>query len=65
MQYNGHEAKTELSRLLEGAHQGEEIIIAKNGEPYARLVPLHWPRRRNLGFLKGEVPGGRGHPRTP
>ena len=37
---NVHEAKTHLSRLLERAHAGEEIIIAKNGEPYARLVPL-------------------------
>jgi hypothetical protein len=31
-----HEAKTHLSRLLERAHSGEEIIIAKAGEPYAR-----------------------------
>ncbi len=37
---NVHEAKTQLSRLLERAHAGEEIVIAKSGEPYARLVPL-------------------------
>ena len=37
---NVHEAKTHLSRLLERAHAGEEIILAKAGRPYARLVPL-------------------------
>ena len=37
---NVHEAKTHLSRLLEQAHAGEEIIVAKAGKPYARLVPL-------------------------
>ena len=50
---NVHEAKTQLSRLLERAHQGEEIIIAKNGQPYARLVPLEEPKKRQLGFLQG------------
>lgn len=51
---NVHEAKTRLSRLLERAHAGEEIIIAKNGRPYARLVPLEAPRR-TLGFLAGKL----------
>ncbi len=37
---NVHEAKTQLSRLLDRAHAGEEIIVAKAGKPYARLVPL-------------------------
>jgi prevent-host-death family protein len=37
---NVHEAKTHFSRLLEEAHQGHEIIVAKAGRPYARLVPL-------------------------
>ena len=36
---NVHEAKTHFSRLLEQAHAGQEIILAKNGQPYARLVP--------------------------
>ena len=52
---NVHEAKTQLSRLLDRAHAGEEIIIAKNGEPYARLVPLETPRARTPGLLKGGV----------
>ena len=37
---NVHEAKTHFSRLLEQAHAGQEIIVAKAGKPYARLVPL-------------------------
>ena len=37
---NVHEAKTNFSRLLDRAHAGEEIILAKAGVPYARLVPL-------------------------
>lgn len=37
---NVHEAKTQLSRLLEQAHAGQEIIFAKAGKPYARLMPL-------------------------
>lgn len=53
---NVHEAKTHLSRLLERAHAGEEIVIAKSGEPYARLVPLpdREPKRRP-GTLQGQV----------
>jgi prevent-host-death family protein len=53
---NVHEAKTHLSRLLDRAHAGEEIIIAKSGEPYARLVPLegHQPKRQS-GTLSGQV----------
>ena len=37
---NVHEAKPHFSRLLEQAHAGQEIILAKAGKPYARLVPL-------------------------
>ena len=46
---NVHEAKTQLSRLLDRAHAGEEIVIAKAGTPYARLVPLQAPAPRTLG----------------
>jgi prevent-host-death family protein len=56
---NVHEAKTHLSRLLDRAHAGEEIIIAKSGEPYARLVPLSDRQpRRQPGTLKGLVEFG-------
>lgn len=58
MQYNVHEAKTHLSRLLEQAFQGEEVIIAKAGVPYVRLVPLRQPEKRELGFLRGEFSVG-------
>lgn len=37
---NVHEAKTRFSELLERAHAGEEVVIAKAGKPYARLVPI-------------------------
>jgi prevent-host-death family protein len=38
-QVNVHEAKTQLSRLLQEVEEGEEIVIARNGEPVAKLVP--------------------------
>jgi prevent-host-death family protein len=47
---NVHEAKTHLSRLLDDVQAGEEIVLAKAGRPYARLVPIE-PRHRELGFL--------------
>lgn len=51
---NVHEAKTHFSRLLDRAHGGEEIVLAKAGKPYARLVPLEAPRpERKPGRLKG------------
>ena len=52
---NIHEAKTQLSRLLARAHAGEEIIIAKAGTPYARLIPLEPVVQRKPGIAKGAV----------
>ncbi len=52
---NVQEAKTHLSRLLDRAHGGEEIILSKHGKPYARLVPLTPPTKRKLGFMSGHV----------
>ena len=43
---NVHQAKTQLSRLLEGAEAGEEIIIARAGTPVVRLVPVAAAERR-------------------
>lgn len=40
MLINVHDAKTQFSKLLEQAHAGQEIILAKAGKPYARMVPL-------------------------
>lgn len=52
---NVHAAKTHLSQLLERAHAGEEIIIAKAGQPYARLVPLEPATKRPLGFVSAPI----------
>lgn len=52
---NVHDAKTHLSRLIDQAHAGEEIILAKAGKPYARLMPLAAPAKRRLGILPGHV----------
>jgi len=53
---NIHEAKTNFSRLVGRAHVGEEIIIAKAGKPYARLVPLsNMKGKRSAGIAKGAV----------
>ena len=54
---NVHEAKTQLSRLLERAHAGEEILIAKNGKPFARLSPLGSRPPRQAGLLRGVLEG--------
>ena len=52
-----HEAKTKLSQLVERAEAGEEIVIARNGKPVARLVPV--TTKNSLasvfGALRGEV----------
>lgn len=53
---NIHEAKTHLSRLVERAHGGEEIILAKAGKPYAKLVPIEPSvRSRQPGRLAGRI----------
>jgi prevent-host-death family protein len=54
------EAKTHLSRLVEEVESGatSEIVIARNGKPAARLVPLGAPARagKRLGLLEGRYP---------
>jgi prevent-host-death family protein len=51
-----HQAKTNLSRLIERASRGEEIIIARGSEPVARLVPLGAVKgKRHPGSLKGRL----------
>ncbi len=53
---NIYDAKTQLSRLVERAAAGEEIVIAKSGRPQARLVPLASKGApRKPGLLKGRV----------
>lgn len=55
---NVYEAKTQLSKLLDRAHRGEEVIISKGGKPYARLVPLEPPPARKGGWLAGKLGKG-------
>ena len=53
---NVHDAKTHFSKLLEMAHGGQEIVLAKAGVPYARLVPLATvARQRKAGRLAGKL----------
>lgn len=53
---NVHEAKTNLSKLLERVERGEEIVIARAGRPVARLCPLPARRRkRRLGRFAGQI----------
>jgi prevent-host-death family protein len=53
---NVHEAKTHFSRLIDAAHAGETIVVAKGGRPWARLVPLEPPiPRRQPGVLAGRI----------
>lgn len=52
---NLYEAKTQLSSLVDQAAAGKEIIIAKNGKPMAKLVPIRERVRRKPGRLKGKV----------
>lgn len=54
--FNVHAAKTHLSRLIERACAGEEIVIARNNEPVVRLVPVESAEpRRQRGSLEGQV----------
>jgi len=51
---NIHQAKTHLSRLLDRVARGEEIVIARSGEPVARLVPIG-RQPRKPGRLEGRL----------
>ena len=52
---NVHQAKTQLSRLLAQAEVGEEVIIARRGEPVARLVACKPKGKRRFGAMKGKI----------
>ncbi|AJE22456.1 type II toxin-antitoxin system Phd/YefM family antitoxin [Azotobacter chroococcum] len=55
---NIHEAKTNLSRLIEQAVQGEPFIIAKAGKPLVKVSRLDAPdttRMKRLGFMAGQI----------
>ena len=52
---NVHEAKTNLSRLLAQVEAGEEVVIARNGKPVARLVSVRNRGKRQFGSMKGLI----------
>ena len=53
---NMHEAKTSLSRLVERALAGEEVVIARNGEPLVKLVPIPKERKPRVpGKMRGQI----------
>lgn len=54
--YTIHAAKTNLSRLIEQACAGEEVIIARDRQPLVRLVPIEAaPQRRVFGAMRGKA----------
>lgn len=56
MKVNIHYAKTNLSKLIEQAENGEEVILARNGKPVVRLEPIASEKRKSLlGALKGKM----------
>lgn len=52
---NVHQAKTQLSRLLAQVENGEEVVIARNGTPVARLVCIHQHGSPRFGAWKDRI----------
>jgi prevent-host-death family protein len=55
---NMHEAKTQLSRLVDAAAKGESFVIAKAGKPLVRVVSVETPepsKIRRTGFMAGQI----------
>ena len=56
--YNIHDAKTQLSKLVEMAAKGESFVIAKAGKPMVKVVALDTPessQMRRFGFMAGQI----------
>ena len=64
MEVTVHEAKTQLSRLLKLAEDGETVTILRRGVPVARLTPVPPPTARRLGWDQGAVPDSALRPTT-
>ena len=52
---NVREAKTQLSRLLAQVEAGEEVVIARRGQPVVRLVRCQPKEKRRFGAMKGKI----------
>lgn len=55
-QMNVQEAKTRLSQILARVERGEDVVIARDGVPIVRLLPIGPPPSRPVGFVTGSVP---------
>ncbi len=64
MEVTVHEAKTQLSRLLKLAEDGETVTILRRGVPVARLTPVPSASARRLGWDRGDVPDSALRPMT-
>ena len=54
--YNIHEAKTHFSKLIQAVLDGEEIIIAKAGQPLVKMAPFVAPKKKLVaGTMKGKI----------
>jgi prevent-host-death family protein len=56
--YNIHEAKTQLSKLVEMAARGESFVIAKAGKPMVKVIALDAPessQMKRFGFMAGQI----------
>lgn len=55
-QYNVHEAKTHLSRILEEVEAGDEVVLSRAGKPVAKVVPIRKETPlRTPGLLRGQI----------
>ncbi|MFI6785381.1 type II toxin-antitoxin system Phd/YefM family antitoxin [Micromonospora sp. NPDC050276] len=54
-QFNIHDAKTNLSRIIERVEHGEEIVISRAGTPVAKVIPLRRTTRTGRGSLRGAL----------
>ncbi len=54
-QFSVHDAKTNLSRLIAAALNGDEVVIARGAVPAVRLVPVAPAGKRRFGALKGRI----------
>jgi prevent-host-death family protein len=54
--FNMHDAKSQLSRLIALAEKGEVVVIARDGKPIARLVPVATPTQSRFGAWKDRLP---------
>jgi len=55
-QFNIHEAKTQLSRIIERVEKGEQVVISRAGVPVAKVVPFpKRAHRKGRGSLRGQI----------